>query len=88
MARKRRFKITVNEEWCKGCGFCVEFCPNEVYEMGEDAIAHPVHEERCIGCYYSCEDRCPDFAIEIKEVTDEEEEKQEMEDAVGQKKNN
>jgi 2-oxoglutarate ferredoxin oxidoreductase subunit delta len=83
-----KFKITVKEEWCKGCGFCVEFCPNNVYEMGEDAIAHPVNEENCIGCYYSCEDRCPDFAIEIKRVEYENEEiakgeKKKMEGAIG-----
>jgi 2-oxoglutarate ferredoxin oxidoreductase subunit delta len=90
MARKRKFEITVNEDWCKGCQFCVEFCPNDVWEMGDDRKAHPVNQDNCIGCYFSCEDRCPDFAIEIKEIPVEEEgeENKKMEDAVAQKKNN
>lgn len=58
------WEITINSKWCKKCGLCVEFCPREVLEMGDDA---PVIKDvaRCIGCLL-CEMHCPDFAISVK----------------------
>lgn len=66
--------ITINEEECTGCGVCASICP-EVFEMGDDGIAHLISAEECDGC--DCQeaaDSCPVQAIIIE---GEEEEKKE-----------
>lgn len=62
--RGRRFVVTVNRDWCKGCGICVAFCPTKVLGMDGDEKAVVLRGEDCTGCRL-CEIRCPDFAIEV-----------------------
>ena len=55
-------------ERCKGCGFCIEFCPTKVLgfskEYNEKGYHFPVavSPDKCIGCNM-CGLYCPDFAI-------------------------
>ena len=67
--RKKCARVTVFANWCKGCGLCVAFCPQQVFE--EDEETHPVvvHPERCTVCNW-CTMHCPDFAIVVS-VEDE-----------------
>jgi len=55
--------IVVFEKWCKGCGICVEFCPQGALMLDEATqkakLAKP---SDCVSCGV-CELRCPDFAI-------------------------
>lgn len=64
MAKKSAEKpyLYVKKNWCKRCGFCVEFCPANVYEFGEDGYPEPVRLEDCTRCQL-CLYICPDFAI-------------------------
>ncbi len=61
-------KIHVMEDQCKGCGFCVEYCPKDTLEMSDDFNLkgyHPVvvvNEKSCVNCQL-CEVICPEFAI-------------------------
>ena len=63
-------RIHIEKEWCKGCGYCVEFCPKEVLKMGNElnpkGYLLPVvdDETRCLACGY-CEVICPEFAIKV-----------------------
>ena len=63
--KRRRGHVRVFGKWCKGCGLCIAFCPQQVLAEGPDH--HPVvaHPERCTGCEW-CEIHCPDFAIEVE----------------------
>ena len=66
--RKPRGTVTINAELCKGCGFCIEFCPSEVLAFSAEFNTkgyHPpnaVNPEACTGCDL-CGVYCPDFAI-------------------------
>lgn len=54
--------MVVDAEECKGCGLCVEACPQDVIEQLESFNTkgyHPAHYigEGCIGCgicFYAC----------------------------------
>ena len=69
-ARSRKFRGGVYIDWdrCKGCGFCVEFCPPKVLALSEEFNTHGYHPPRlvnteaCTGCDL-CGLYCPDFAI-------------------------
>lgn len=58
-------KLEINEKWCKGCGICVAFCPKKVLDIKHGKVA-VANEDACIKCSL-CEQRCPDFAIFVKE---------------------
>ena len=62
---RRRGRVRTFDNWCKGCGLCIAFCPQKVFEAGPEG--HPIvaHEERCTACNW-CYYHCPDFAIRIE----------------------
>jgi 2-oxoglutarate ferredoxin oxidoreductase subunit delta len=61
-------EIVIDKERCKGCGFCVEFCPTDVLDLDEGFNAKGYHApvvddiDYCTGCDL-CGMYCPDFAI-------------------------
>ena len=60
--------ITIVDDLCKGCEFCIEFCPLDVLEKSEEFnskgyyFPEMVNPEACINCGY-CQLLCPEFAI-------------------------
>ncbi|HVO37003.1 MAG TPA: 4Fe-4S binding protein [Candidatus Acidoferrum sp.] len=65
---------------CKGCGYCIEFCPKKVLEESQDINARGVHpprivdESKCALCGF-CTAVCPDFAIYVAEKSSKEDKK-------------
>ncbi len=55
--------VSVNRQWCKGCGICIAFCPRQALELREGRSA-PV-SGLCIACGL-CERYCPDLAITVQ----------------------
>ena len=66
--KKVRGIVYLNASRCKGCGFCIAFCPPHVLEFSSQYNAqgyHPprlTHPDECTGCDL-CGLYCPDFAI-------------------------
>lgn len=61
--------IKIDREKCKGCGYCVSFCPdkalvisNKLNSKGYGVVEYKRKE--CRGCKL-CVTICPDCAIEI-----------------------
>lgn len=67
---RRRGRVTVFHNWCKGCGLCIAFCPNSVFEPGSDGHPLAAHEDKCTVCNW-CVVHCPDFAIVVEEVDED-----------------
>jgi len=67
-------RIHILKERCKGCGFCIEFCPWDVLERSEEfnstgyQLPAVKDEGACIGCGL-CEMLCPEFAIYVVKET-------------------
>lgn len=61
-------KVHINKAWCKGCGFCVQYCPQKVLDTSTEYNAkgyHPPYVKEpqdCRNCNF-CELICPEFAI-------------------------
>ena len=77
MAQKKvKGAIYITQEWCKGCGFCVEFCPTDVLVLSKDFNKKGYHPpmisnlEKCSGCDL-CGMYCPEFCIWGIKVKDE-----------------
>ncbi|MFC1513537.1 ferredoxin family protein [candidate division KSB1 bacterium] len=66
--KKAKGTVYIDRELCKGCGFCIEFCPLHVLAFEEDFNSKGYHapllidNNRCSGCDI-CGLFCPDFAI-------------------------
>jgi 2-oxoglutarate ferredoxin oxidoreductase subunit delta len=65
-------EIHLIKNQCKGCGYCISFCPKKVLEESDEINARGVHPPRvldeslCILCSF-CSAVCPDFAIFVVE---------------------
>ncbi len=72
-AKKRKMPkgfITVNEIYCKGCGLCVEVCPEGILDLAVRLNRmgyHPAEKksDTCSGCA-NCALVCPEAAITVK----------------------
>jgi 2-oxoglutarate ferredoxin oxidoreductase subunit delta len=69
---RRRGTLSLIEERCKGCSYCVDFCPRDVFARSERYNTkgyHPpdvVKPEQCVACRL-CELLCPEFALIVEE---------------------
>ena len=64
-------KVTIDEERCKGCELCTEFCPMNIIVMANHLNsmgfrpAMVEEQDKCISCGF-CARMCPDVAITVR----------------------
>ena len=63
--------IEINKERCKGCGLCVDTCPQKIIRINREShnakgyfAAECFDNEKCISCKM-CAIMCPDCAIKV-----------------------
>ncbi len=67
---KKKTKVSIKEEGCKGCELCVEFCKQNVLKPSNDLnnmgyhFVEVVDQEACTACMV-CTLVCPDVIIEV-----------------------
>jgi 2-oxoglutarate ferredoxin oxidoreductase subunit delta len=68
---ERKNYIEVDPERCKGCGLCIEACPQKIIQFDDKfnskgyfpaKLVDP--EGKCLGCGF-CYQKCPDVAITV-----------------------
>ncbi|MDR0498541.1 MAG: 4Fe-4S binding protein [Holophagales bacterium] len=66
--KKGKGTVFVKSEHCKGCSYCIDFCPTGAIGFSKEFnqkgyhFPVPVQAEKCTGCDL-CGLYCPDFAI-------------------------
>jgi 2-oxoglutarate ferredoxin oxidoreductase subunit delta len=63
--------VIINEDRCKGCGLCVEVCPEQVLQLAGGRFnakgyqpVEKVNPEACTGCAM-CATICPDVVFTV-----------------------
>jgi len=70
----RKFEVILNTEYCKECGYCEEVCGVGTFGYADFFNAKGYRPEEvknsdwCVGCF-KCYFACPDFAIDVVELT-------------------
>jgi 2-oxoglutarate ferredoxin oxidoreductase subunit delta len=67
-------RLHIISERCKGCRFCVEFCPRQALEISSNTNSKGYHfpqfaaggDDACVACGF-CTIICPEFAIYVLE---------------------
>ncbi len=73
--RVPRGQVSIIPSRCKGCKFCIDFCPQDVLAESENlnakgyhyAVVAPGKEEDCVNCRF-CTLVCPEFAVYTTEI--------------------
>jgi|TARA_B100000315_G_C14566055_1_gene583030 2-oxoglutarate ferredoxin oxidoreductase subunit delta len=66
------YSLKIQKDKCKGCGFCICYCPTKYLEFSSQLnkkgvkFAKIEKKNKCIGCGF-CFYICPDCCIEIYE---------------------
>ncbi|MCU4138393.1 MAG: 4Fe-4S ferredoxin [Thermodesulfobacteriota bacterium] len=60
-------EITINYDTCEACGTCIDSCPAQVYDKGEDGKPIVARPDECMLCH-TCMEVCPTGSITVQEL--------------------
>jgi 2-oxoglutarate ferredoxin oxidoreductase subunit delta len=69
-------RISIDENYCKGCHLCVDQCPQDILEVSSKRnpkgylVPKAERLEECRECFI-CEMICPDMVITVEKTKDE-----------------
>jgi 2-oxoglutarate ferredoxin oxidoreductase subunit delta len=73
----KRYRVEIDSEGCKGCKYCINFCPAKCLTLSKEFNNKGVHyaifmedgggNKKCNGCGV-CYIVCPDYCIKVVEV--------------------
>ena len=74
-AKKPRGTVFVRTEVCKGCSYCIDFCPTHCIEFSREFNPKGYHfpvvaegkEDACVNCRF-CRLVCREFALYTEET--------------------
>ena len=70
MGIEKKNNIKIKVDFCKACGYCVSFCPDNALEFSSDFNSKGYRPVKWKGnCRFCgiCYIVCPDYVIEIEE---------------------
>jgi 2-oxoglutarate ferredoxin oxidoreductase subunit delta len=72
----KKFKLSFDDQACKGCSLCVNFCPVKILKLNPKRInkagymlVDVIDIDKCIGCCF-CAMICPDSVITVEETNE------------------
>ncbi|MHC4598163.1 MAG: 4Fe-4S binding protein [Planctomycetota bacterium] len=63
---EKEYEVATEEEWCKDCGICAEFCPEGALSRQPGGPPIMADSKACTGCA-QCMVRCPELGLKIRE---------------------
>jgi|UniRef100_A0A7V4JQW0 NAD-dependent dihydropyrimidine dehydrogenase PreA subunit len=60
-------EITINYDTCEACGSCIDSCPAQVYDKGEDGKPIVARPDECMVCH-TCMEVCPTGSVTVTEL--------------------
>lgn len=72
---------TIDADLCTGCGQCLEFCANGVFELNDEGIMEVAVEYNCVVGCNKCAEFCPMDAIEFPSIESLKEKLKEIKEA-------
>ncbi|MHA1245305.1 MAG: 4Fe-4S dicluster domain-containing protein [Candidatus Heimdallarchaeota archaeon] len=76
---QEKWQLKIITDRCKGCLFCIQFCPTDVLESSPEINSKGYHPPKlkddvtmddCAKCGF-CELICPEFSIYIEKIEDD-----------------
>ena len=76
---QEKWQLKIITDRCKGCLFCIRFCPSEILESSPEINSKGYHPPKlkkgknmddCAKCGF-CELICPEFSIFLEKIDDE-----------------